>query len=248
MTHPSLHDRDSIPHLRKQGSATQLFVKGEPYLVIGGELHNSSASSLGFMEPIWERLTALELNTVLATVSWELVEPEEGTFDFALVDGLIHRARDHGLHLVLLWFGSWKNGMSSYAPAWVKRDYTRFPRVQVGTGQKAELLSTIAPETREADAKAFATLMRHLREIDGREHTVLLVQVQNEVGVLGDSRDRSPGANAAFAGPVPPELMAHMQQQTSELGSDLHQRWQANGLKTGGSWTFANFDGLDLNN
>ena len=236
MTNPTLHNHDSIPHLRKQGSATQLFVKGRPYLVIGGELRNSSASSLGFMEPIWERLTALELNTVLATVSWELVEPEEGTFDFALVDGLIHQARDHGLHLVLLWFGSWKNGMSSYAPAWVKRDYRRFPRVQVGAGQKVEILSTIGPETCSADAKAFAALMRHLKEIDGREHTVIMIQVQNEVGVLGDSRDRSAGANQAFAGPVPSELMAYMQQHSSELGPDLYQRWRANGFKTKGSW------------
>ena len=245
MTKLTHHNHESIPHLRKQGSATQLIVGGEPYLIIGGELHNSSSSSLAYMEPIWARLTALHLNTVLAVVSWELVEPEEGRFDFALVDGLIHQAKRHNLRLVLLWFGSWKNGMSSYAPAWVKRNYHRFPRVQVGQGQTVEILSTLATETRDADAKAFSALMRHLKEIDGREHTVIMIQIQNEVGVLGDSRDRSVVANEAFAGPVPPKLMAHLQQHQSELGPDLTQRWQANDLKDEGTWEQVFGSGLE---
>src|SRR3954467_11557830 len=101
------------PHLRKHGSATQLIVDGRPFLVLGGELHNSSASSTEYMRPIWERLVALNLNTVLATVAWEQIEPAEGQFAFTLVDGLIQAARQHGLRLILLWFGSWKNGMSS---------------------------------------------------------------------------------------------------------------------------------------
>ena len=66
----------AAPHLRRQGHATQLIVDGAPFLVLGGELHNSSSSDLAYMQPIWERLVALGLNTVLAAVSWELVEPE----------------------------------------------------------------------------------------------------------------------------------------------------------------------------
>lgn len=227
---------ESIPHLRKQGSAIQLIVDGQPFLIIGGELHNSSASSLAFMEPIWERMTTLHLNTVLAVVSWELVEPEEDTFDFTLVDGLIHEARRHDLKLVLLWFGTWKNAMSSYAPAWVKRDYQRFPRIKIAGDQTVEILSTFGAETRDADARAFAALMRHLLEVDGQEQTVIMVQVQNEVGVLDDSRDRSTMANEAFADQVPAALMTELEQHRSELGTDLHQRWEANGFKTEGSW------------
>ena len=93
--------------------------------------HNSSSSSLEYMEPIWPRLLDLHLNTVLAPVSWELVEPEEGRFDFALVDGLVEGARRHDLRLVFLWFGNWKNGRSSNAPAWVRSDDERFPRARV---------------------------------------------------------------------------------------------------------------------
>jgi beta-galactosidase GanA len=226
----------STPHLRKQGSAIQLIIDGRPFLVIGGELHNSSSSSLEYMKPIWERLVALHLNTVLAAVSWELVEPQEGVFDFALVDGLLHEARRHGLRLILLWFGSWKNGMSSYIPGWVKRDAQRFPRVKIQEGKTIEVLSTLAEANWQADSRAFAALMTHLAAVDGRDRTVIMVQVENEVGVLGDSRDRSPAANAAFTAPAPSELMTQLVQHRDVLGAGLAGRWQANGFRQSGSW------------
>ncbi len=226
----------SIPHLRQQGTATQLVVDDRPFLVIGGELHNSSSSSLEYMRPIWERLVGFHLNTALAAVFWELIEPVEGSFDFALVDGLITKAREHGLRLVLLWFGSWKNGVSSYIPEWVKRDYKRFPRVRREDGKAIEVLSTLSPASRDADAKAFAALMRHLREVDGDDHTVIMIQVENEVGVLGDSRDRCAAANEAFTGAAPQELFEHLRQHRNELHPPLLHRWQSTGMRTAGSW------------
>lgn len=224
------------PHLRSQGSATQLVVDGAPFLILGGELHNSSASSLEYMRPIWERMAALNFNTVLAPVSWELLEPEEGVFDFALVDGLIQDARRHELRLIFLWFGSWKNGQSSYAPTWVKRDTRRFPRVVTRAGETLEVLAPLAEASRQADARAFAALMRHIRAIDGDVHTVIMVQVENEVGVLGDSRDRSPLAEQAFAGPVPAELMGQLQRHRHELVAELSGRWEASGFAAEGTW------------
>ncbi len=194
---------NAAPHLRRQGRTTQLVVDGAPFLVLGGELHNSSSSDLPYLQPAWERLVALGLNTVLAAVSWELVEPEEGRFDWTMVDGLIVEARRHGLRLILLWFGSWKNGQSTYVPLWVKRDYRRFPRARRRDGRAVEVLSTFSDANRQADARAFGALLRHLREVDGADHTVIMVQVENEVGLLGDSRDRSGDAEAAFAAPVP---------------------------------------------
>ncbi len=199
--------QSSIPHLQKQGTATQLIVDGRPLLILGGELHNSSSSSLEYMRPIWKRMLDMNFNTVLAGVSWELVEPEQGHFDFQLVDGLIDGARRNNLKLVFLWFGSWKNGMSSYMPLWVKKDYKRFPRVVIGDGKTIEVLSTLSSANQEADAKAFAALMRHIRDVDSKDNTVVMMQVENEVGVLGDSRDRSTAANRAFAQPVPKVLL-----------------------------------------
>jgi Domain of unknown function (DUF5597)/Beta-galactosidase len=225
-----------IPHLQKQGTATQLIVDGKPFLALAGELHNSSATSLEYMKPVWARLAEAKLNTVLAGVSWNQIEPREGKFDFSVLDGVIQGARSQNLHLALLWFGSWKNALSSYPPDWVKKDYKRFPRVQVQVGKTIELLSTFSDTNRDADARAFAALMRHVKEVDGQQHTVLLIQVENEVNVIGDSRDRSPVANKAFAGPVPKELMDYLQAHKDTLISEFRQVWEKAGFKTSGTW------------
>jgi hypothetical protein len=178
----------------------------------------------------------MNLNTVLAAVSWDLTEPEEGKFDFSLVDGIIQAARRHHLRLVLLWFGSWKNGMSTYAPGWVKTNSQRFPRAQDKDGSSLDVLSTLSGENRDADAKAFAAFMRHVREVDGENHTVLMIQVENEVGLLTDSRDRSAVANRTFRQPVPKELMEFLQTRKDELVPGFRKRWEAAGFKTSGSW------------
>ena len=210
-----------IPHLQKQGTATQLIVDGKPFLALAGELGNNTATSLENMQPIWPKLVAGNLNCVLAAISWAQMEPEEGKYEFALVDGLIQEARRNHLKLVFLWFGSWKNGLSSYAPYWVKQDYQRFPRIRIKGGKSMELLSTFGDATRDADARAFRALMRHIKEVDGAQHTVLMMQVENEVGVLRDSRDRSAPANQAFAGPVPEELMDYLQQHKDTLNAGI---------------------------
>jgi hypothetical protein len=242
-----------IPHLRKQGTATQLIVDGQPFLALAGELSNSSPSSVEYTKPIWPMLAAAKLNTVLAGVYWSQVEPQEGKFDFSIPDGLIREARSQNLRLVLLWFASWKNGLSGYPPDWVKRDFQRFPRAQIvggswpvfgygqprvqSTGSRSiELLSPLGDATRDADARAFAALMRHVKEVDGQQHTVVMIQVENEVGVLGDSRDRSPVADKAFAGPVPKELMDYLQQHKDTLIPEFRQVWEAAGFKTSGTW------------
>ena len=157
-----------IPHLEKRGTATQLIVDGKPFLVLAGELTNNSATSVEYMKPIWPKLVEAKLNTVLAGVAWNQVEPQEGKFDFSVLDGIIRDARSHNLRLVLLWFASWKNGTSSYPPEWVKRDFERFPRAQVGGGRSIELLSPSSDANRDADARAFAALMRHVKEVDGQ--------------------------------------------------------------------------------
>jgi beta-galactosidase GanA len=223
------------PHLEKRGAATQLIVDGKPFLMLAGELSNSASSSLEHMKPVWPKLAAMGLNTVLTPVSWELIEPKEGRYDFALVDGLLDQARQEHLHIVFLWLASWKNGMSSYPPAWVKEDTRRFPRVMVN-GSEAEVLSPASAATEEADGRAFAALLKHLKEADARDHTVLAIQVENEVGVLGDSRDRSEAANKAFVSAVPKELMQYVQAHRGALDPEFRALWEANGSKITGTW------------
>ena len=225
-----------IPHLRKQGTATQLVVDGNPFLILGGELGNSSSSSLEYMRPIWRKLVSLNLNTVLIPVYWELIEPEEGHFDFSLLDGLLREARSHQLRLVPLWFGSWKNSMSCYAPAWVKINQKRFPRSQDRAGRGMEILSPFSQENVEADARAFAALMKHLREADSRDHTVIMVQVENEIGMIPDSRDRSKIADELYNRPVPAELMKYLSGHKEALIPEFRDVWARAGLKTSGTW------------
>jgi beta-galactosidase GanA len=224
------------PHLAKLGAATQLVVDGKPILMLSGELHNSSSSSLDYMQPIWPRLAAMHVNVVLTPVYWDLIEPQEGKFDFALVDGLLQQARQNNLRVGLIWFASWKNGVSTYPPAWVKSDFKRFPHARDEAGHPLEILSTFGVASRDADARAFAALLKHVREVDSQNHTVLLIQVENEVGVLGDTRDRSPVANEAFAKPVPAELMNYLQIHKDALIPEFRKVWEDAGGKTSGTW------------
>jgi hypothetical protein len=231
-----------IPHLRQQGTAKQLIVDGKPFLIVSGELSNNAATSLESLKPVWPKLVEANLNTVLAGISWAQFEPKEGEFNYTQVDGVIEQARRNHLHLVLLWFGCWKNGTSSYAPYWVKKDYLRFPRIQINDGKTVsisgpvETLSTFSDATRDADAAAFGALMRHIKKVDGTQHTVLMMQVENEVGVLRDSRDRSPAANRAFAGEVPAGLMNYLESHKDNLIPEFREVWANNGYKKSGTW------------
>ena len=85
-------------------------VNSEPFIMLAGEVHNSNSSSVEVMEPIWQKAENLGMNTLLLPVTWEMLEPAEGEFDFTLVDGLIRQARRYGMHICFLWFGAWKNG------------------------------------------------------------------------------------------------------------------------------------------
>ena len=232
----SANSAPEIPHLRMRGTATQLIVDGKPFLALAGELGNNSATSLEYMKPVWAKLIASRLNSVLAAVSWAQIEPEEGKFDFSVLDGVIRGARSHNLRLVLLWFASWKNGLSTYAPDWVKRDFERFPRTRIAEGKSIELLSPFSDANRDADAGAFAALMRHVKAVDGAQHTVIMIQVENEIGVPDGSRDRSPLANKAYEAPVPQELMDYLLKHKEALIPEFRQLWEAAGLRTSGTW------------
>ena len=226
----------SLPHLARDHGATQIVVDGKPFLVRGGELENSSASSLAYMETVWPKVVAMHFNTVIAPVYWQLIEPQEGHFDFRTVDGLIAGARAHHVYLVLLWFGSWKNSMSSYVPGWVKQDQQRFPRAALLDGAGLEILSALSANNLNADSAAFVALMKHLRAFDSTQQTVIMVQVENEVGMIPEARDHSPAANAAFLAPVPAALTGYLAQHPDSLAPELRQAWESHGSKTGADW------------
>lgn len=226
-----------VPVLEKRGNTTQLIVDGKPFLVLGGELQNSSSTSREYMKKYWPLLKASGMNTVLAGVEWSLIEPAEGHFTFSVVDELIEDARINNMRLVLLWFGSWKNGQSHYTPEWIKSDFKRFPRVKGENGKSLEILSPVSSENMNADAKAFAALMKHVRDIDSYQRTVIMIQVENEVGIIGSPRDFGDAANSAFNSPVPRELMNYLTASNKNLLPETEEIWASAGNKTSGTWS-----------
>jgi len=225
-----------IPALRTQGTTKQLIVDGKPFLVLGGELYNSSASSLPYLQALWPQLKAVGLNTILAPVEWDQIEPAEGKFDFTVLDGMLKQARANDTRLVLLWFGAWKNSMSTYVPAWVKKDNVRFPRARNKAGEPQDILTPFGTNTLAADKAAFAALMRYLRQADP-QRTVLMVQVENEIGMLPDVRDYGPLADAALQQQVPAPLLQYLQANRARLHPYVRNLWEAGGARTKGTWS-----------
>jgi hypothetical protein len=196
-----------LPYITKDKGIHTLYVDGKPYIALGGEIHNSSSSNLEYMkEQVWPNLRGLSLNTVILPVYWEQIEQVEDNFDFKIVDGIIEQAREENVRLVFLWFGLWKNGISTYVPAWVKRDYKKFFRACYSTGTSSDTISPLCEAAVKADAKAFKRLMQHLKEVDGEENTVIMVQVENEIGFLKSERDFSVMANLEFEKDVPEKV------------------------------------------
>jgi beta-galactosidase GanA len=194
-----------LPRLVTKDGRHALLVDGAPFLVLGAQCHNSSAWP-SMLPRVWPAIEYLQANTLEAPVYWEQLEPEPDRIDTSVVDTLIRQAREHQVRLVLLWFGTWKNGSSHYVPLWMKRQPERYPRLVGKDGRRVDSPSPHAPATLEADVRAFRALMRHLKEVDA-ERTVIMVQVENEPGTWGAARDYSPAAQALFEAPVPAELL-----------------------------------------
>ncbi len=210
-------------------------VNNKPFLVLGGELGNSSASDLNYMRPEWKKFQAMHLNTLLVPVYWELMEPQEGKFNFTLVDSMIAISQHHNLKVILLWFGSWKNSMSCYAPAWVKTNQQRFPRAQDKDGKGLEILSAFSKNNLDADVKAFATLLKHIKATD-KAQTVIMIQVENEIGMLTEARERTAVADKLFNEEVPAELIGYLSAKKDSIVPELKAHWSKNGFATTGTW------------
>jgi len=218
-----------VPAIVEKNGHFALMVDGEPYLMLGVQANNSSAWP-DYLDKVWPAAETLHANTVELPIYWEQFEPTPGHFDFSNVDLILKQARERHLRLVLLWFGTWKNGSSHYTPEWIKLDQAKYPFVVNKDGQTIDSPSTFSPARLQADKSAFRTLMHHLKEADA-QRTVLMVQVENEAGVWGGIRDYSPEAEKAFAAQVPQKLVAGVGKQPGNwkqvFGDDADETFQA---------------------
>ena len=226
-----------LPALKKIGTSTCLMVDGKPFVMRSGELHNSTASSISYMqqEKVFDRLKAMNLNSVIATVSWELMEPVEGKYDFSHVDYLLKEARAHDMKLSLIWFGSFKNPFMTYAPLWVKGNAKKFPHAVDEQGKDMEMLCLQNETLQKAEIRAYTALMKYLKDND-KQHTVVMMQVENEPGLRGSTRDFSAQAEKAWKSNVPSQLIDYLKKNDATLMPDLKKAWNSNGNKTKGDW------------
>jgi len=201
-----------IAQLVKKDGRFAFLVDGKPFIILGGQVMNDSAFP-DLMERAWPKLKAMNANTVEYPVYWNEIEPQEGKFDFGDFDRILLRARNEGLRVVMLWFGTWKNGAMDWAPNWVKSNLTRFPRVINSGGKPIRVLSPHSPANLEADRKAYTTMMKHIKEMDEAYRTIIMMQVENESGLLGSVRDYSPESNKLFNGPVPEKLVTSLKKK-----------------------------------
>lgn len=227
--------RAQLPYLDKSGAAPKLMVDGKPFIILGGELHNSTGSDKAALQKVWKEMKDMHLNTVLAYAYWELLEPMEGKYNFELVDAAIEGAKKEHLKIVLVWFGSWKSTASTYAPEWVKTNPRRFQRYTLENGKTLEILSPFSEENQRADAKAYVALMQHLKETD-TQHTVIMTQVENEPGCFENYRDYSPAALKAWQSAMPADMVNYLRSNKGKLFPALEKAWADNGYKTKGTW------------
>jgi beta-galactosidase GanA len=215
------HAANDLPRIVSDNGRHALMVDGAPFLMLGGQAQNSSNYPAA-LPKVWAALNDAHANTLEIPVAWEQIEAKEGTFDFSYVDTLVAQAREHKTRLVLLWFGAWKNTGPAYTPEWVKFDNKRFPRMIDKDGKTSYCLSPLGTNTLASDKRAFVALMTHLKQIDGDQHTVIMVQPENEVGTYGVARDYSPAGQAAFRKTVPAAVLA---QQPPKAGRAKTGTW-----------------------
>jgi len=238
--HAQLKERP-IPRLINKDGRFALLVDDAPYLMLGAQVHNSSDWPAMFPK-VWPAMECLSVNTVEIPVYWEQFEPRQGQYDYTAIDTVLAEARKHHIRLVLLWFGTWKNGSQHFMPEWMKLAPDRYPHMVDQNGQAVDSPSPYATASLDADKSAFTAFMRHLKTADP-QRTAIMVQVENEPGTWGSVRDYSPAAQRLFEAPVPPEVLNAMQVKAASPSPNWQEAFGPEAEVCFHAWSVARYVG-----
>ena len=204
-----------IPHLVQKDGRYALFVDGAPFLMLGAQANNSSDWP-ATLPKVWPAIEYLHANTLEIPIYWEQFEPQPGQFDYTAVDTILAQAREHHVHLVLLWFGTWKNGSQHYMPEWMKREPERYFHVINKNGELVDSPSPFAAASLEADNACVHRV--HAAPQSRRSGT-------NRADGAGGKRNRHLGQRSAIIRrrrksslprPVPAEVLKAMGQEARD--------------------------------
>ncbi len=203
------------------------YVNGKPFFSFGGQLHNSSSYNKEDIERAMPALKLIKANTFAAPIMWECIEAQKGVYDFTQLHNIIEVARENDLKVVILWFGSWKNGASHYVPEWIKTDRSRF--IHSYEGNKINCLSPLCEDNLKDDCNALCAVAKEILRIDAQHKTVIALQINNEPGIIGADRDYSPAAEQLFNSPLPQDVITWL----NEGGcGEIGDVWEENSKST----------------
>jgi hypothetical protein len=241
-------DKTAFPPYPKPDGSTpraekgNIIVCGQPRIILYGETLEdvmTDAADVPYYGDQFDKWRRQGLNTVGAIIQWNRFELRKDEYEYAMIDGLIEAAKARNMHLIIVWFGTWRNLQSNYVPRYVWDEKIAFPAVKKNGKQDNGRVSPHAMKCAVRDGLALQSLLARASVKDPGHQVLIAVQVENE---MPNGWDWSIEANAAFKEQVPKELLDYLKANDtpkfdpSKLGSFAYSRYHDNGSRTSGTW------------
>jgi hypothetical protein len=210
-----------MPHFEGAHERKVLYVDGQPFTVLAVEIpwwdliYGKYRETETAYDSLYPAAAKLGLNALKVPIKWSMVEPQKGIYDFSYVNHAKSMAERNHLKLILNWFGHYASADGTiygnltgelYAPMYIVADEKTYPRAVDADGvPHHNAISYDYEPVLDREIAAFRAFMRHIKEVDSETHTILMIQVENEIAVFGADRhnqklwrDHSPASNQRF--------------------------------------------------